>query len=196
MQQAGRKGRAWMVLAPGVVLIGALILGLTRQARHQAAATVPPRSQAAAVTPPDISGLTPRQRFDRLYDRIMTAAEQGDGATMSQFTPMALAAYGQLDSIDTEARFRAALLALHTGQIPGALALADTILAQHPGDLLGYLVQANAARWQRNDAALQPIYREFLAHYDIEMKSGRPEYQAHGDALRRLHDEALAGGGS
>ena len=47
--------------------------------------------------------MSPRERFNRLYNRIMTAAQSGDEATVSRFTPMALMAYAQLDTIDADA---------------------------------------------------------------------------------------------
>src|SRR5215208_1740663 len=46
-----------------------------------------------AVRAPDISGMTPRERFDRLFNRIMQAAERGDSLEVRRFTPMALGAY-------------------------------------------------------------------------------------------------------
>ena len=78
---------------------------------------------------PDISNMTPRERFNRLYNRVMQAAQSGDEATVSRFTPMALAAYAQLDTIDSDARYHAALLKVHTGNVAESRALADTILA-------------------------------------------------------------------
>ena len=59
---------------------------------------------ARAGAAPDISQLSPRERFDRLFNRIMQAAEQGDTAQVRRFTPMALGAYAQLDTIDADAR--------------------------------------------------------------------------------------------
>src|SRR2546423_1717293 len=54
----------------------------------------------AAGPAPDISQMSPRERFDRLFNRIMQAAQQGDSAQVQRFTPMALGAYAQLDSVD------------------------------------------------------------------------------------------------
>ena len=61
--------------------------------------------------------MSPRERFDRLYNRIMTAAENGDEGTVTNFTPMALSAYSMLDTVDADARYHAALIKLHTGDI-------------------------------------------------------------------------------
>ncbi|HXI21255.1 MAG TPA: hypothetical protein VNH46_09230, partial [Gemmatimonadales bacterium] len=163
-----------------------------------AAAAQPPFASGAAggAAAIDLSSMTPKERFDRLYDRIMRAAESGDENTVTQFTPMALAAYGMLDSIDSDARYDAALLRLHTGDIDGAAALADTILKEQPGHLFGYIVEGTIARFRKDDAGLQQSYKAFLAHYDGEMKKGREEYKLHQTSLDDFRKTALAATGS
>jgi hypothetical protein len=64
---------------------------------------------------PDISRMTPQERFDRLYDRILQALRTGDTATVARIAPMALGAYQMLESPDTTTRRRAAVLRLHLG---------------------------------------------------------------------------------
>ena len=141
---------------------------------------------------PDISSLSPRERFDRLYNRVMRAAQAGDEGTVARFTPMALMAYGQLDSLDADARYHAALLEVHTGDMTGPSALADTILARQPGHLFGYIVQGTVASWQKDDAALDQAYAGFLEHYDAEMKAGRPEYGEHRRSVDEFYRQAVA----
>jgi hypothetical protein len=143
----------------------------------------------------DISQLSPRERFDRLYQRVMQAAQSGDQGTMTRFMPMALGAYEMLDSADADARYHAALLRVHNGDVEGAKALADSILAKQPGHLLGYLVLGTTARWARDDAALATAYGEFLARYEGEMKADRPEYLEHRASLEEFRRRA-AGSGS
>jgi hypothetical protein len=134
--------------------------------------------------------MSPRERFDRLYNRIMRAAESGDEATVTRFTPMALMAYAQLPDIDADARYHAALLKVHTGDVDGARALSDTILSQNPSHLFGYLIRGTVARWQKDDAALASAYAAFLRHYDAEMKAGRGEYSEHSRALEDFRQAA------
>jgi hypothetical protein len=141
--------------------------------------------------PPDISNMSPRERFDRLYNRVMSAAQGGDEATVRRFTPMALLAYSQLDSLDADARYHAALLEVHTGDVAGPTALADTILAQNPGHLFGYVIQGTVARWQKNQKALGRAYAGFLQHYDAELKARRPEYADHKASIDEFHQAAL-----
>jgi len=139
---------------------------------------------------PDISAMSPRERFDRLFNRVMIAAERGDSATSIGFMPMALAAYAQLGTIDSDARYHAALLLLQADSVRGALALADTIETKQPGHLLGYLVRGAAADRAQNDTMRRQAYRDFLAHYDAERRAGRVEYQEHQAAIDGFRQQA------
>ena len=148
-------------------------------------------ADAAEGTPPDISNMTPKERYDRLYNRVMRAAESGDQATVDRFTPMTVMAYQQLDSVDADARFHMAMLLLHTGQAPGAKAEADSILKFSPGHLFGYMIQGAVARWDKDAAALKKAQGDFLSRYDAEMKAKRPEYGEHERAVNDFRAAAL-----
>ena len=139
---------------------------------------------------PDISRMSPRERFDRLFNRIMQAAERGESAQVEQFTPMALGAYQQLDTRDVDARYHAAVIHLQTGNTAQAGALADTILTEAPGHLFGYLIRGTAARIRRDPAAEARAGREFLSHYGTEMAANRVEYLEHGPVLEEFKTEA------
>jgi hypothetical protein len=139
--------------------------------------------------------MSPRERFNRLYNRIMQAAQAGDQATVTRFTPMALGAYAQLDTIDADARYHTALLKVHTGDVEASRALADSILAQSPGHLFGYIIQGTVARFRKDQKALGRAYSGFLKHYDAEMKAARPEYQDHRTSLDDFRKAALDAGG-
>jgi hypothetical protein len=172
-----------------MALLGVLIAFL---ARSEGAAATPP-AQEGGGTPPDISAMSPKERFDRLYNRVMRASETGDEATVSQFLPMASAAYAQLDSVDADARYHMAMLQLHTDQVPAAARQADSLLAAAPGHLFGYMIQGTVARWQKDDAALRAAHRAFLLHYETEAKTRRPEYTEH---ERAVSDFRLAAQGT
>lgn len=139
---------------------------------------------------PDISQMTPRERFDRLFNRIMEAAEQQDTAQVVRFTPMALGAYAQLDSFDPDARYHAAVLHLQAGDAAAAAALADTILAESPGHLFGYVVRGAAAQLRNDPAALAQSQRDFLAHFGAESAAARPEYAEHAPVIEEFKGEA------
>ena len=138
---------------------------------------------------PAISAMTPRERFDRLYNRIMQASERSDSAEVERFTPMALGAYQQLESRDADARYHAAVLQMQVGNFPAARALADTIVKETPGHLFGYVIRGTAARFQNDPAALAQARKDFLAHYDAEMRLKRVEYLEHGPVIDEFKKE-------
>jgi len=179
-------------------LMAVLLIMLARESPTPAATGPGDQADVAAVAdapsqelPPDISNMSPRERFNRLYNRVMRAAQSGDEATVSRFTPMALMAYGQLDTVDADARYHAALLKVHTGEVDGSRALADSILAGDPGHLFGYIVRGTVARFRKDDRALNKAYADFLAHYDPEIKRARPEYEEHKTSLDDFRKAAL-----
>jgi hypothetical protein len=149
-------------------------------------------SSGLAGRAPDISSMSPRERFDRLFERVIRASEAGDSVTVLQFAPMALGAYAQLDAVDADARYHAATIDLAVGDFPGAEALADTILAAAPGHLFAYLIRGESADRQNNAAALTRSYTDFLDHYDAEMRAGRAEYAEHRPALDDFRSRARA----
>ncbi|HEY3011501.1 MAG TPA: hypothetical protein VGJ36_02050 [Gemmatimonadales bacterium] len=134
--------------------------------------------------------MTPRERFDRLFNRVMQAAERGDSSQVEQFTPMALGAYQQLDSRDIDARYHAAVIHMQVGELPQARALADTILAESPGHLFGYVIRGTVARIERDPAAQARAERDFLAHYPAEIAANRVEYLEHTPVLDEFRKEA------
>lgn len=144
----------------------------------------------AGGAPPDISQMTPKERFLRLHDRIMSAASQGDTATVTRFSPMALTAYTMLDTIDTDLRFHAAAIHLRLGQYPEALALADTIQMGAKDHLFADLVRAEVAQAKGDKAQSARIRQNFLAHYDAELARNRPEYEEHKAMLESFKNQA------
>ena len=182
-----------------VLLVGGIVYKVSSSAPQRAAPEmanagaaggdrgVPPGATGPA---PDISALSPRERFDRLFNRIMQAAERGDSVEVERFTPMALGAYQQLDIHDVDARYHAAVLHLQVGDFAPALALADSILIESPGHLFGYLIRGTVARLQNDPAARARAERDFLAHYPAETAAKRVEYLEHQPALDEFRKEA------
>ena len=208
-----RERTAWIVAAGlCVVLLSLIVFKVIREARPAAApemANAGAQSASEDVTgrgvggpsaapsggaPPDISQMSPRERFDRLFNRVMQAAERGDTAQVVRFTPMALGAYGQLDSMDADARYHAAVLRMQVGDMAGALALADTILARDPGHLFGYIIRGTAAGLQNDTARRQQAERDFRAHFAAESAAGRQEYQEHQPVIDEFKREADSAG--
>ena len=193
MSTMSRDRTPWLIAGVALAaLLAVLLVMVTRDSKGAA------RPEAAAAeqlqpgeTPPDISNMSPRERFNSLYNRVMRAAQSGDEATVTRFTPMALMAYAQLDSIDADARYHAALLKVHTGEVDGTRALADTILARDPGHLFGYVVRGTVARFRKNQKELTQAYAGFLKRYDQEIKLARPEYSEHKTSLDDFRKAAL-----
>ena len=176
------ENTAWIVA--GVASLALILAIIWFVARGAPAPATPDMANVGSTggelgRAPDISNLTPQERFDRLFDRVTRAASAGDTAQVAQFTPMALGAYAQLDSISNDARFHAAMLRFNVGDFAGSLALADTIEASVPGHLFAAMIRGNVATAQNDQAALQKSYREFLASYDREMAANRVEYLDH-----------------
>lgn len=184
--------------AATLVLLGVLIAFLAKREPVGTNPVVPTMvaPEAAGGTPPDISNMSPKERFDRLYNRVMAASESGDEATVSQFLPMATMAFQQLDTVDADARYHLAMMQMHTGQAGAAAAQADSILLAQPGHLFGYMVRASVSRWQKDDAARGKAEREFLSHYDAELAAKRPEYGEHARAVEQFRQRILEASGS
>lgn len=187
---------AWGVAGAALVLLLAAVAWFLGRGVPGAAtpemANVGSASGGLATQASDISQMSPRERFDRLFERVTRALAAGDTLEVSQFTPMALGAYAMLDVVDADARFHAAVLRLNIGDFDGALALADTIESGSPGHLFGPLLRGTVAEAQDDQALLLQSYRAFLAAYDREIAAGRPEYADHAEVVSEFRAQAEA----
>lgn len=183
--------RAWTVAG---VLCVLLVAGIA----YKVSSATPERADMANAgsstglpgAAPDISAMTPRERFDRLFNRIMQAAERGDSAEIEQFTPMALGAYQQLETRDADARYHAAVLHLQVGSLAAAQALADTILVESPGHLFGYVIRGEVAKLRNDSGQRAQAERDFVTHYESATKSNRVEYLEHKPVLDEFKKSA------
>jgi hypothetical protein len=175
-----------------VLLVAGIAYKVSSGAPEPAAADMANAGSSTGISgsAPDISAMSPHERFSRLYNRIMRAAAIGDSAEVLRFTPMALGAYEQLDDRDIDARYHAAVLHLQVGDFPAARALADTILAESPGHLFGFVVRGEVAELQHNSRTRAQAQRDFLAHYDAEMGAKRVEYLEHRPVVDEFKAEA------
>ena len=187
---AKRDRLAWIVTAASAVALLAVVIAFL--VKKERGTTDAPAGQVVAAQPgggeampsaAELAAMTPKVRFDRLYNRVMRAAESGDQATVEQFSPMARMAYAQLDTVDADARYHMAMLFLHTGGVPEAKAVVDTLLQQNPGHLFGYMLQGSIARFSKDDKGVADARKGFLQHYDGEIKKERPEYGEHQRAV-------------
>src|ERR1700674_2151632 len=88
----------------------------------------PTDDQSAAVRAPDISSLSPQERADRLYNRVMLLATQGKIDSVQFFAPMAVQSYLLLAPLNADQRYDLGRIGEVTGALPLAKAQADSIL--------------------------------------------------------------------
>lgn len=171
----------WAVAAIALLALIALAAGqrFSRAPQGGGELTTPMGSPIPGSRAPDISSLTPEQRAERLYDRIMSAAERGRADTVQFFMPMALQAYQDLGQLNVDQRYDLGRLAEVAGDARLASAQADTILRSHPQHLLGLVLASRAARL-RNDERASLRFLEQLARAEkAEREKLLPEYQLH-----------------
>lgn len=192
-RNAWRAGPAVFPLAlAAIMVVAALVVYLVRRDPSPSL----PLGEAMAFGPasaepaPLLDGLSGRDRFDTLYNRVMRASERGDGATVNRFAPQALQAYRELEEPDIDARYHAAMLRLHTGDPAGAVVLADTITGLASSHLFGFVIRGTVARLQGDSARLSTEQGRLLQHYDAEMAAGRYEYAHHKFILDQFVGEA------
>lgn len=182
----------WSVAAIALLALIALAAGQRFRRASQPAdpMTMPTgiAGQGAPPRAPDISGMTPTQRAERLYDRVMSAAERGLADSVQFFVPMALQAYEAIGALNVDQRYDMGRLAEVAGDARIAAAQADTILRAQPDHLLGLILASRAARL-RNDAAAAARHLERLARVEPgERRKQLPEYLLHQNDI----DMALA----
>ncbi len=180
------------VIAGGAVVALLIVVAITQlNPGGNAPPAARPGPSAAAGRAPDISQMSPRQRADALFNRIMTAAENGDQQTVTGFSPMALEAYRLVGALDTDARYHVGLINLVSGVYDATLAQADTIALSAPTHLYAIILRAEVAEERGDQAALRAARRTFLEAYEAERATNRPEYAEHPRMLERFRDEAL-----
>lgn len=187
-----RTGTLPWIIAGGVVVALLIVLAITQlNPGGKAPPAVGPGPGAGVGGPPDISQMTPRQQADALFNRVMTAAENGDQQTVTGFSPMALEAYRTLGALDTDARYHVGLINLVTGSHDVTLAQADSITQTAPNHLYAIILRAEVAKERGDQAALQAAQQAFLDVYEAERASNRPEYAEHPRMLERFRDGVL-----
>ncbi len=146
--------------------------------------------------PPDLSKMTPREAADRLFNRIMTAAERGDTEEALRFAPMALQAYEALGPLDNDARYHVGLIHATVGDIKSARAYIAMLRQSVPDHLLGIMLEHTIAKQRGDQDRALHAYNTFLAAYESEIAMGRAEYGDHQsgiDSFRRAAKTRIGG---
>jgi hypothetical protein len=200
----------WAVAALALVSLTALVVGQRFGARGnpgaptadvldganmQGATPIGPSAGDAAGAPtgpapraPDISQLSPEQRAERLYDRIMTEHEAGREDAVRSFLPMARAAYEMIGPLNLDQRYDLGRLGEVGGDTALARAQADTILKARPTHLLGLILAARVARMEGSAGRARALDARLLAAEPAERSAALPEYLLHRNDI----DAALA----
>ena len=185
----------WGVAAISLLALIALLAGQrfggTRAPSVNAQVTDAPFASGAptseGVRAPDISSLSPRERADRLYDRVMRLSSEGKTDSVQFFAPMALSVYQTLGPLDADLRYDFGRVAEVAGAAEIARAQADSILAADSTHLLGLVLGARAAQLRGDTQAAKGYARRLLAAEPSESAKKLPEYERHqGDILEAL----------
>lgn len=183
----------WAVAAIALVALIALVAGQRFAKRApsdqplaaQAAPTAGPLGPGSAV---DISNMSPEERAERLYNRVMAYTERGATDSAQIFAPMAIQAYEMMGDLNADQHYDVGRIALVTGDPVMAGAEADTILARTPTHLLGLILAAEAADAQKQSAKADGFRKRLVAAAPAERARGLSEYVQHTNDI----DAALA----
>ncbi len=135
--------------------------------------------QQGVVRAPDISSLSPEERADRLFNRVMLLNSQGKSDSVQFFAPMALTAYQMLGALNADQRYDMGRIAEAAGAIPLAKAQADSILQKNPTHLLGLILAAHVAALEKNSAGLRAFEKRLVTASQSEIAKKLEEYDRH-----------------
>lgn len=183
----------WSIAAVSLIVLISLLASRSWEsgsAPNGATAEGPPAGMAAPFAnggggggaPPDISQMSPEERADRLYNRVMTYAERGLTDSAAFFSPMAMMAYQAIGELSNDQRYHVGSIGLATGAKDGAemaQAQADTLLKANPDYLLGLMLGARAQEVLGNTAKAKQYATKFLKVLNAELKKPVDEYAAH-----------------
>jgi hypothetical protein len=187
----------WTVAAIALVALIALVVGQRFGARETGGTTdvldgangqgttvitaPSPDATPAGVMPraPDISQLTPAQRAERLYDRIMRESESGHPENVRAFLPMATAAYEAIAPLNLDQRYDLGRIGEVAGDTALARAESDSILRERPTHLLGLILGAKAARMVGDEPHARQFEVRLLSVEPRERSAQLPEYLLH-----------------
>ena len=195
----------WVVAGVAIVALAAVAIAprlSPDRAPETAAAAMPGAAAAAQPAVPgaapggldpasvDLESMTPRQRADALFNRVMSGMSGGDTTRIGFFTDMAIQAYGMVPERNADLHYHLGELYRVKGDVPAARAQADTILAADPQHLFGLFGAANAEQTRGNGAEARVFFQRFLDAYSAEVARNLPEYQEHQQGLPAMRGEA------
>ena len=128
---------------------------------------------------PDISQMSPEERAQRLFDRVMRYSTEGKTDSLKEFAPMAIQTYEMLGQLDAHARYDMGMIGLVSGDAQLARAEADTILTGDKTHLLGLVLAMKAAAVRQDNGARSEFQRRLIAAAPAERAKKLKEYDDH-----------------
>ena len=129
------------------------------------------------VRAPDISQMSPDERALRLFNRVVSLAEQGKMDSVRFFSPMALMSFQSLPTPTPLQRFELGRIAELAEVVDIVAAQADTLLKASPTHLLGLTLASTAAGMKKDTRAQADANRRLLAAATAERAKNLPEYE-------------------
>jgi mono/diheme cytochrome c family protein len=144
----------------------------------------------APGTPPDLSTMSPREAADRLFNRVMTASEQGRREEAERFAPMAIQAYRNLAQLDRDGHYHLGLMYHVAGDRAGVARQIAALRQGAPDHLLAFVLEHDDATAAGDGVAAALAFTGLIAAHDAEIALGRPEYTAHRNVIEALRTAA------
>ncbi len=180
----------WIVAGAAVVILILVVIVRFTGSQPPAPQASGPAQAPAGGGMVDLNQMSPREAADRLFDRIMSAHEQGNESQVSFFLPMAIQSYQMLGQKDADAHYHLGLIHTVAGQADAALLQADSLELVAPNHLFVSMLKAAVSQSTGDSATLEQAYRDFTQRYDAEIATGKPEYGAHQNAIESFRAEA------
>jgi hypothetical protein len=169
---------------PAVAVVALIVLTAMQFGARGAPANAPAVPLGGGpMAAPDISSMSPEERADRLFNRVMRLSSEGKTDSAAFFGPMAVGAIEALAPLDAHRRYDLGLVALVMGDAAQARAQADTVLRQNPTHLLALSLAARAADARGDEAAAREFRRRLLAAEPTERARALPEYADHANDI-------------
>jgi hypothetical protein len=174
----GQNNTLWVV--GGVVLTGVMLVALYPIFSPQSKNIVaPPPSASGPASNIDLTTMTPRQAADRLWNRVMQAVADGNTTEVTNFLPMAIAAFEVAEPLDLDGKYHLSALKLEGQDNQGALDTALEGLELYPDHLLNLAAAAEASLALGDSAQARAYYQQMMDVWSTELATEREEYQAH-----------------
>lgn len=184
----------WGVASLAVVALLAFVGGQMFGRRDANRATADGGPGIPTMQAPDISSMSPQERADRLFKRVMQYVSAGKLDSAQFFAPMAIGAFEAIQPPTAHTRYDLGLVALMTGDQAIAAAQADSILRASPTHLLGLMLAEGVAETRGDTVAVRALNKRLVAADQSERAKALPEYTEHASDIRSALAAAHAAG--